>query len=167
MSRICLNSHHTPPPTIIIVLILLTTAVVLSGCTDSALPASHPAIDADSYGVAAMQNTEADLDAALQSGKPVVVYFNEVWCSKCKDQAPIIESINMAVGDQAVIVVLDREKNPQVASGYNITIAPNMLIFDGEGNVVSTGYMGSEKLASFISVGATETNNEIDEKMNL
>jgi len=159
-------SKLSPHPTAVIVLILLMMAVV-SGCTDSTLPAGHPAIDSDSNNIAAIQNTEADLDFALQSGKPVVVYFNEAICSKCKDQRPIIESINTVVGDRAVVVVLDRKENQKVASEYTITIAPNMLIFDGGGNVISTGYMGREKLANFIDMGTIGTNTEIEEKINV
>ena len=162
MSKLSSGSTAATTTTTIIVLVIALAAVVLSGCTDTNLPADNPAIDADTDGGTAMQNTEADLDAALQLGKPVVVYFNEAMCSKCKDQKPIIRSIEETVGNQATVIVLDRKESPKVVSEYNITIAPNMLIFDGDGKVISTGYVGSEELASVISAGATETNNEID-----
>lgn len=144
------STYLSPYYTTVIVIIISLLAVMLSGCTDSALPSGHPPIEAQTNGATSMQNTSADFDAAMRSGKPVVVYFNEAWCSKCKDQGPIIESINTAVGGSAVVVVLDRSKNPQVASKYNITVAPNMLIFDGDGNVIRTGYANITKLADAI-----------------
>ena len=56
-----------------------------------------------------------DLDAYLDSGKPVVI-------------------------------VLDRIENKDVAQKYGIGIAPNMVILDGDGKVIKTGYTGHDEL---------------------
>ncbi|MCL7415838.1 MAG: thioredoxin family protein [ANME-2 cluster archaeon] len=91
-----------------------------------------------------------DLDSALDSGKPVIVYFNEAWCSGCKDQRPIIQDISLAAGDKAVVVVLDRSVNEDVAAWYDINIVPNMVILDTSGEVVKTGYTGGDELKVLI-----------------
>lgn len=87
-----------------------------------------------------------DLDAALDSGKPVVIYFNEAYCSNCKDQRPIINGIISASDNKTAVVVLDRTENKDVAQKYGIGIAPNMVILDREGRVIKTGYTGHDEL---------------------
>ncbi len=87
-----------------------------------------------------------DLDASLDSGKPVVIYFNEAYCSNCKDQRPIINGIISASDNKTAVVVLDRTENKDVAQKYGIEIAPNMVILDGDGRVIKTGYTGHDEL---------------------
>jgi thiol-disulfide isomerase/thioredoxin len=45
----------------------------------------------------------SDLDSALDSGKPVVIYFNEAYCSNCKDQRPIINGIISAADNKMAV----------------------------------------------------------------
>ena len=87
-----------------------------------------------------------DLDASLDSGKPVVIYFNEAYCSNCKDQRPIINGIISASDNKTAVVVLDRIENKDVAQKYGSGIAPNMVILDGDGRVIKTGYTGHDEL---------------------
>jgi thiol-disulfide isomerase/thioredoxin len=72
----------------------------------------------------------SDLDSALDSWKPVVIYFNEAYCSNCKDQRPIINGIISATDNKTAVVILDRTENKDVAQKFGIEIAPNMVILD-------------------------------------
>lgn len=127
--------------TLVLVLVVLIFAMALSGCTEK--PQQKPILDGT--------NVYPDIDSAFESEQPVVIFFNEAFCSKCKDQQPIIESISSTVGDRGAVLVLDRNLNEAFASEHGVTNAPNMLVFDAEGKVVSTGYLKSDELDAFLN----------------
>ncbi|MDF1557774.1 MAG: thioredoxin family protein [ANME-2 cluster archaeon] len=130
--------------TIALVLLVLVLCAVSLGCTKDSGPEQLMRTQSQ------LPVVYHDLDSALGAGKPVVVYFNEAWCSGCKDQRPIIQEISLAAGDKAVVVVLDRSANENVAERYGIDIAPNMVILDTSGEVVKTGYTGGDELKVLI-----------------
>ena len=47
-------------------------------------------------------------------------------------------------------MVMDRTLNEDFAGKYGVTNAPNMIVFDAEGESVSTGYLNSDKLAALL-----------------
>ena len=126
--------------TLVLAVIVLLAAMALSGCTEK--PQQIPIVPET--------NVYPDIDSALNTGKPVVIFFNEAFCSKCKDQQPIVESISNTAGDRAAVVVMDRALNEEFASKHGITNAPNMLVFNAEEEVVSTGYLNSDDLAAML-----------------
>ena len=126
--------------TLVLVLIVLIAAMVLSGCTEKSQ--QKPIVEET--------NVYPDIDSAFETGKPVIIFFNEAFCSKCKDQQPIVESISATVGDRGAVLVLDRNLNEAFASEHGVTNAPNMLVFDVEGKVVSTGYLNSDELDALL-----------------
>ena len=126
--------------TLVFVLIVLIVAMALSGCTEK--PQQMPIVPET--------NVYPDVDSAFNTGKPVVIFFNEAFCSKCKDQQPIIGSISNTAGDRAAVVVMDRALNEEFAGKYGVTNAPNMIVFDSNGEFVSNGYLGSDELAAVL-----------------
>ena len=126
--------------TLVLVLIVLIVAMALSGCTGKA----------EQKPIVSDTNVYPDIDSAFETGKPVVVYFYESFCSNCKDQQPLVESISNTAGDRAAVVVMDRALNEDFAGQYGVTNAPNMIVFDAEGESVSTGYLNSDELAALL-----------------
>ncbi|MCL7410287.1 MAG: thioredoxin family protein [Methanosarcinaceae archaeon] len=127
--------------TLVLTVIVLVTAMTLSGCTEK--PQQMP--------IVSETNVYPDIGSAFNTGKPVVVYFNEAFCSNCKDQQPIVESISNTVGNRAAVVVMDRALNEEFAAKYGVTNAPNMIIFDSNEEFVSNGYLNSDELAAIMS----------------
>lgn len=60
---------------------------------------------------------------------PVVVDFYADWCGPCKTYSPIINKLKQEMGDQIIVVKIDVDKNPTIASNLQIRSIPTTMIF--------------------------------------
>lgn len=65
----------------------------------------------------------------IRSEKPVLVDFSAEWCGPCKILAPILEDVKKRIGERATIFKLDVDRNPVIASSYNVMAVPTLIIF--------------------------------------
>jgi len=65
----------------------------------------------------------------IHSDKPVLVDFSAEWCGPCRMLAPVLDDVKRRVGDRATIFKLDVDRNPLVASTYNVMAVPTLIIF--------------------------------------
>ena len=65
----------------------------------------------------------------INSDKPVLVDFFAEWCGPCKAMAPILEDVKRRMGESATIYKLDVDKNPMVASTFNVRSIPTLMVF--------------------------------------
>lgn len=78
--------------------------------------------------------------AVIESEKPVVIEFWASWCGPCRQLAPVVDSIAEATGDKAVFGKINVDEQPELASKYQISSIPAVMIFK-DGNPVD-GFIG-------------------------
>jgi thioredoxin 1 len=97
--------------------------------------------------------TDANFQSeVLGSNQPVLVDFWAPWCGPCKMIAPTIEAVAGEYLGKARVGKLNTDDNPKIATEYNISAIPALLVFKG-GKVVDrfVGVVNKDKLATSLN----------------
>lgn len=87
----------------------------------------------------------------IQGDKPVLIDFFATWCGPCKYQAPILEDLASAIGDEARIIKIDVDRNQAIAAQYGVRSVPTLMIFkNGEVKWKEAGVKEKEQLIQLL-----------------
>ncbi|MBD1924586.1 thioredoxin [Microcoleus sp. FACHB-831] len=60
---------------------------------------------------------------------PVLVDFYATWCGPCQMMAPILEQVNTQMNDRLMVVKIDTDNYPDLATNYQIHALPTLVLF--------------------------------------
>jgi len=74
--------------------------------------------------------TDAEFQSqVLQSEQPVLVDFWATWCAPCRMIAPVVDELQVELGDKVRILKMDIDANPQTPMDLGILSIPTLIIF--------------------------------------
>ncbi len=76
--------------------------------------------------------TDADLERVVsEADVPVIVDFYADWCGPCKMMAPMFDELARERAGLALVVKLNTDRNPAMASRFGIRGIPTLIVFRG------------------------------------
>ena len=96
--------------------------------------------------------TDATFDATLTSTpQPILVDFYADWCGPCRMLGPIIDQLASEQEGKALIVKVNIDDAPNVASRFGITSIPALIVFkDGQPVASARGVQSKVALEKLI-----------------
>lgn len=127
--------------------------LLLSGCGSESNERSQPAEQKKEQkrsskkksdgGVRAIEQ-DAEFDAILKEGKPVVAKFFATWCGPCMAMKSKFHDKAEQHGDTAIFVALDNDKVRGLFTKYGVDRFPTFVYFDAKGKEVKRHTGGGE-----------------------
>lgn len=82
---------------------------------------------------------------------PVLVDFFATWCGPCQTLSPILKQVKDELGDSISILKIDIDKNPAIATQFQVRGVPTMLLFkNGKQIWRQSGVLSKNDLISVI-----------------
>ncbi len=75
--------------------------------------------------------TDATFETEINGKTPIIIDFWASWCGPCKMLAPVFEQVSKDFEGKLKFAKISTEDFPDVASEYNVTGIPCLVIFKG------------------------------------
>ena len=87
----------------------------------------------------------------INESRPVLVDFYAHWCQPCKMVSPILDEVKKTMGEKVRIIKIDVDKNPSIATKYNIRGVPTLMLFkNGQLKFNQAGVIPAEEIKKII-----------------
>ena len=87
----------------------------------------------------------------INSDKPVLVDFYADWCGPCKQMPNILKDVKSALKENVRIIKVNVDKNPFIATKYQIRNVPTIIIFkNGEPCWTGVGLQQATELTTVL-----------------
>ena len=99
-----------------------------------------------------MEVNDSDFETeVLNSDQPVLVDFWASWCPPCKMMEPVVDKFRAQVADDARVVGINIDRNPQTAAAYSVDGLPTFIVFSkGEPVARRTGAVTMNQLKELL-----------------
>jgi thioredoxin 1 len=87
----------------------------------------------------------------IGGSKPVLVDFSAEWCAPCQMMPPILKEVKDKLGERVTILKMDIDRNPAVASAYQVMSVPTLIVFrDGQIKWRQSGVTRADQLKAVL-----------------
>ena len=77
-----------------------------------------------------------ELDVALKGGKWLIVEFGGEHCIPCMQMQPVLQDLQVALGNKARVHNFWIQQHPDVARAHRIMVMPTQIVFNPDGKEV-------------------------------
>jgi thioredoxin 1 len=112
----------------------LSSSAAPTGETPAEAPGATATRTVTASAIAAL--SPAELTAALQGGKPVVMEFGGETCIPCRQMQPVLQEIRTELGAKGRVHNFWIQTHPEVARQFKVMAMPTQIVFDARGTEV-------------------------------
>jgi thioredoxin 2 len=100
-------------------------------------------------------NEEQFNEIIRESKVPVLIDFWAAWCGPCRTAAPHVKQTAQDMAGRAIVLKVDTERYPGLASQYNVRGIPNFAVFSrGQLQFQQAGLVDATTMESWLTSAA-------------